>query len=59
MNISILAKNLNFLILITLATSAVTAETTLVEQNGEKQASQSQDQNGEELPDDDIMIDED
>ena len=58
-NISILAKTLNFLILIALGAGAAIAEITSVDQNEQKQISQSQDQNGEELSDDDMMIGED
>lgn len=59
MNISILAKTLNFLVVATLAAGAAMAETTAANQDDQKQLSQSQDQNDKDLPDDDTMVDED
>lgn len=59
MKISVIAKILNFLIIMTLAASTVMAETTESNQSSEQQTFEQQDQRGKELPDDDMMDVED
>lgn len=59
MNFSILTKIMGFLMVFFFVVTAVMAETGITTTDSQEQVLQPHDENGEELPDDDMMTDED